>query len=136
MSEQTLIETICSFYPEVQAIYLFGSYGTEYENQISDVDIAVLLPPDLAKREKSLVLKPCHDALVIFFRRSVDLINLREVSTVFQNEIINTGKRVFMANENAVHEFEMLVWSFYQKLNEERREILADFFRTKRAYKV
>jgi hypothetical protein len=32
-----------------------------------------------------------------------------------------------------VDEFEMLTLSFYQKLNEERKAILADFFRTKKA---
>jgi predicted ATPase len=33
-------------------------------------------------------------------------------------------------------EFEMLMLSFYQKLNEERQDILAEFARTGRAYPV
>ncbi len=30
----------------------------------------------------------------------------------------------------------MLVWSFYQKLNEERAEILEEFFKTGKAYAI
>ena len=45
----TLIDTVLKHYPEVQAIYLFGSYGAENEWPDSDVDIALLLPPVKAK---------------------------------------------------------------------------------------
>ena len=39
-------KTIRDFYPEVQAIYLFGSFARGNAQYDSDVDIAVLLPPD------------------------------------------------------------------------------------------
>ncbi|MCZ7670644.1 MAG: hypothetical protein M5U34_27580 [Chloroflexi bacterium] len=45
-------------------------------------------------------------------------------------------RRIFCADEYAADEFEMLTLSYYQKLNEERREILAEFARTGRAYPV
>ena len=60
----------------------------------------------------------------------------RRVSTVFQKEIVATGRLLFCADENAVAEFEMLTLSFYQKLNEERKEILEEFERTGKAYDV
>ena len=41
-----IIEAVLNHYPEVQAIYLFGSYDTEHEWPNSDVDIALLLPPE------------------------------------------------------------------------------------------
>jgi len=47
-----------------------------------------------------------------------------------------TGKVIFCNDENARLEFEMLTLSFYQKLNEERKEILEDFYKTRRAYPV
>ena len=46
MTIQTqMIETVLGDYPHTQAIYLFGSWGTEDEWPTSDVDMAVLLPP-------------------------------------------------------------------------------------------
>jgi hypothetical protein len=45
-------------------------------------------------------------------------------------------RRLYCANQYAADEFEMLTLSYYQKLNEERKEILQSFFQTKRAYNV
>jgi uncharacterized protein len=53
----------------------------------------------------------------------VDLINLRETNTVFQNEIITEGRLICMTDESATDAFEMNVMSAYQKLNEERAGI-------------
>ena len=77
----------------------------------------------------------CRFDLQEALSREVDLLNARQVSTVFQKEIIG-GARIYCADRYAADEFEMLVISYYQKLNEERREILAAFYRTGRAYAV
>jgi uncharacterized heparinase superfamily protein len=96
------------------------------ESPESDVDIALLLPLLEARKTKSLAFSACHEALESFAKRSVDLINLREANTVFQNEIISEGRLIFAADEAAIDSFEMHVMSAYQKLNEERAEILND----------
>ena len=49
MNEEAIVSTILRFHPEVQALYLFRSSGTEYERVDSDVDMALLLPPDRRK---------------------------------------------------------------------------------------
>jgi uncharacterized protein len=134
--QELIIQTILASYPETQAIYLFGSYGTEDEWPDSDVDIALLLPPAEAKQANWQTLFPLQMALEGLLKKEVDLINLRQVSTVFQKEIVFAERRIFCADEYAADEFEMLVLSFYQKLNEERREILDEFRRTGRAYAV
>lgn len=131
-----IIKTVLSYYPVVQGIYLFGSYETEDEWPDSDIDIALLMPPEQAKQEKNLILSPCHFELEEALHREVDLLNARQVSTVFQKEIIGRGRLIHCADRYAVDEFEMLVMSYYQKLNEERRGILASFHRTGRAYAV
>jgi len=64
------------------------------------------------------------------------LINLRQVSTVFQKEIIMAERRIICADTYAAEEFEMLVLSRYQKLNEERAELLAEGLRSGRFYNV
>jgi uncharacterized protein len=58
------------------------------------------------------------------------------VSTVLQKEIIDHGRLIYAADPYIVDEFEMLFISYYQKLNEERQEILQAFYPTGRAYEV
>ena len=133
---EQIVQTIVIHYPKVQAVYLFGSYGTADERPSSDVDIAVLLPHEEAKAAGSLLLGELHLALAELLGKEVDLVNLRQVSTVFQKEIVMTGQQIFCADAYAAAEFEMLTLSYYQKLNEERREILAAFKESGRAYDV
>jgi len=66
----------------------------------------------------------------------VDLVNLRLVSTVLQNEILDSGRRIVANDAEAVREFEMRELSSYQKLNEERKWILTAFYQSKRSYAV
>jgi uncharacterized protein len=133
---QQIVDCALAAYPHAQAVYLFGSFGTEDEWPSSDVDIAILLPPEEAKTAGSLALSSLHRTLERTVSRDVDLINLRNVSTVFQKEIITTGRRISCNDCYAAEAFEMLTLSLYQKLNEERREILHQFFETGKAYDV
>jgi predicted nucleotidyltransferase len=131
---EQLIQLILDAWPETQAIYLFGSWGTEYERPESDLDIAILLPPKQAKGAGSLLFSELHQALQVAFNRDVDLINLRLAPTVLQKEIIMSGRRFFQTDGTAVDEFEMRVLSRYQKLNEERAAILNEGLRSGKFY--
>jgi len=74
----------------LQAVYLFGSFASGYANKESDVDIAILQQDKLPfeKRLKTTT------GLSILLNRDVDLIQLRYVDTVFQEEILKTAKRI------------------------------------------
>lgn len=132
VSTSHIERVVLAHYPQAQAIYLFGSWGTENEWPGSDADIAVLLPPRAAKALGSLMLSELRVELEALLKRDVDLINLRQVSTVFQKEIVLAERRVFCADRYAADEFEMLVLSLYQKLNEERADVLAEGLRSGR----
>lgn len=127
---------VVEHYPLAQAIYLFGSYGTAGEWPESDVDIAVLLPPGESRRAVSMAVGKEHGAIERVLGRDVDLINLRRVSTVLQKEIVMGGRRIYCADLYAAEEFEMHTLSLYQKLSEERAEILAEGLRSGRFYNV
>lgn len=131
-----IIEAVLNHYPEVQAVYLFGSYDTEYQWPNSDVDIALLLPPEKVREVGPLALGPLWFELERRLGKTVDLINLRQVSTVFQKEIIMADRRIYCGDEYAADEFEMLTLSFYQKLNQERREVLVEGLRSGRFHNV
>ena len=127
-----IVRSILEHYPTAQAIYLFGTYGTADEWPDSDVDIAVLLAPQQAKATGFLALSALRFELESSLKKEVDLINLRRVPTVLQKEVIVADRRIYQADEYAADEFEMLTLSYYQKLNEERAEIVKDALATGR----
>jgi predicted nucleotidyltransferase len=134
--EQRIIEIILDHLSAVQAIYIFGTWGTTDEWSASDVDIAVLLCPQVAKTFASLRMSPLHVALETALGKTVDLVNLRCVSTVLQKEVIVTGRRSYCAEVNGADEFEMVTLSLYQKLNAERAIILQQARKSGRLYDV
>jgi len=137
MNEQAaIIQTVLSHYPKAQAIYFFGSYGTEQEWPESDVDIAVLLPPEESKMIGPLVMSDLHFTLESMLKKDVDLINLRQVSTVLQKEVVAADRRIYEGDAYAAEEFEMLALSLYQKLNEERAEIVESAMAGGRFYRL
>jgi predicted nucleotidyltransferase len=125
-NDQAIQQLVRQYHPEVQAIYRFGSAGTEHERTDSDVDIALQLPPDSARRAGSLALGEFHLALEDALRRDVDLINLRLAPAVLQTQIVVTGTRIFCTDTLLADEFELLALALYQKLNQERAEIIAE----------
>lgn len=131
-----LITAILNVFPAAEAMYLFGSVTDDTLNNKSDIDIAVLLPRQTAAEAGSLSFTDVRLLLEDHYQRDVDLINLREVTTVFTIEIIMKGERIFTGNRQETELFEMMALSLYQKLNEERKEIVEDFYRTGKAYNV
>jgi predicted nucleotidyltransferase len=119
---ELIIKTLLEAIPGCQAIYCFGSWGTEAERPDSDIDIAVLPLHALA---------PVHSwelaqKLASLAGRSVDLVDLLRASTVLRMQVVAYGERLYSSDVEGVEQFEDTVFSSYVRLNEERREILAD----------
>ena len=129
---QQITETVLKHFPEVQAVYLFGTYGTTDERTDSDVDIALLLPHNSSFDNLQLAKSDCRFELEGLFEKKVDLLNVRKLSTVFQNEVVRKGDLIYTRNRHVVDEFEMLTMSYYQKLNEERAGILEEIRKTRK----
>ena len=136
MQEKQIVTIILEHFPDTQAVYLFGSYGTEYERPDSDIDIAVLLPILTARSADSLALSKCGSDLESLVNGHVDLINLRLATTVFQHEIIHNGQILFNSNKSVVDSFEMITMSLYQKLNDERKAVIQHIIKTKKVFDV
>ena len=69
-------------------IYVFGSFVNGGLFSQSDVDIVLLLPFEIFEIKEELMMTSLHFELEQYFKRDVDLINLRIVSTVFQNMVV------------------------------------------------
>ncbi len=137
MNEQKIITPILATHPNTQAIYLYGTWGTEYQRPDSDLDIAVLLPSATARTlDRSTWSRLSTEVAAAAKVEYADLIEPRTVSVILCKEIIAADRRIYCADEYAADEFEMLILSFYQKLNDERRGIVESGLRDGRFYDV
>ncbi len=126
LPEKAIINALRSEFPELEAIYLFGSHANRENRADSDVDLGLLLPHVNAHTITARRLMKPQQIIADICSCDVDLINLRTATTVLAKEVVMNSVLLFCRNRFAVDEFEMHTLSFYQKLNEERREILQE----------
>jgi len=112
--------------PDALAIYVYGSFAQGDEWAQSDLDLAVLLPPD----------QDIPDVLDLMAQvsartgRDVDLVNLRKVGDVLRREVLDSGRPLHVSKPDSVLEWEASSMSRYARYREEVRNILEDFRRT------
>lgn len=116
--------------PGLVAVYLFGSAAHGTNGPQSDLDLAVLAgrPLDPVRRfdvQENLAAALGHD---------VDLVDLRVASTVFQMQVVSTGRVLLDADRGARAAFETFVYSAYALLNEERAGVLEAIRQRGRVY--
>ncbi len=121
-----VVRLILATYPATQAIYRYGTWTTAAQRLDSDLDVAVLLPHGEATRVDRwqwhlLAVKLAGAAGT----EHADLVNLRRADTTLQAEILRTGRLVYCQDDGVRLEFETLVRSMYQRLNDERAGIRA-----------
>lgn len=120
-----LVDSLGEKFPQLLAVYCFGSFGTEYERLASDLDLAVY-----ARRPLPAVqLWRTAQDLASDVGRDVDLVDLASASAVMRAQVVHGGERIYCADEVACETFEDYVYSSYARLNEERRGILEDVLR-------
>ncbi|WP_319372114.1 nucleotidyltransferase domain-containing protein [uncultured Ilyobacter sp.] len=104
-------------------VYIFGSVAKGIENENSDIDIAFYSQNNYDPFEIFMLAQNIGKAL----KREVDLIQLKNSSTVFQKEVVENGILIYEKDTLEREKFEILVLKKYARLNEERREIIKDY---------
>ncbi|HEU0198768.1 MAG TPA: nucleotidyltransferase domain-containing protein [Nevskiaceae bacterium] len=127
---QQLATKLLAEFPELLAIYRFGSFGTENERPGSDIDLGL---------QGSHPLDPVScfkisGELATFSHRDVDLVDLLRCSTVMRAQVVATGERVFCRDTYHCDLFAAQALSQYAHLNEARAGILEDIQRTGSVY--
>lgn len=102
-------------------IYLFGSQAKNMSRPESDVDIAFL---SSGGPFEAYTIFECAQEIAAYLGKEIDLIDLRKASTVFQANIIYSGKAIYCTNEKERQLFEASVFQQYAKLNEERAVVI------------
>jgi len=89
---------------DIVAVYLFGSFGTEFQNKFSDLDLGVIFYPgklpDLG-RELSI---EAELSLLLGIDR-IDLVNLNRAPIQLRFKAVAKGTILFEANANALAGF-------------------------------
>ncbi|KAB2951801.1 nucleotidyltransferase domain-containing protein [Heliorestis acidaminivorans] len=117
--EKIIVESITKEF-DPYLIALFGSAARGELGEDSDIDIAFLTEKKIDSYQVFLLAQTMGEQL----RRPVDLINLDEVSTVFQSQIVSTYRLLYCSDQKKRKLFEILVLKKYAKLNEERQIVL------------
>jgi len=128
--QESIVQLIRAQINDPVAIYLFGSVAADAVHESSDIDIAVL-PQEPLSTETRWNLQ---QELAIALRTDVDLVDLLSASTVMRLQVVSTGELMFEGDSYKRAEFEMVTFSMYARLNEERREILEQVKREGRVY--
>lgn len=101
-------------------IYIFGSTVKGTSNRNSDIDIAFLSNQKLDEYKTFILAQELAGKINI----DVDLIDLSKASTVFQGQVVSTGKVIYSLNDRIRMNYEMKTLKMYAKLNEERQIII------------
>lgn len=125
-------DAVLAAIPEVWAIYVYGSFARGEDWPDSDLDIAVLLPPEQRIPDVLELIgeisKRAH--------RDVDLVDLRHAGDVLRHEVLESGRTLFESDSDKVLAWEASAMTRYVHYREEVREILEDFRRTGIGYGV
>lgn len=98
----------------VELGYIFGSFATGHQNNESDVDIAILLKPNLSKKKRFEIRLKLMTDLSRIFHREIDLVIFNDLKSIFFKYVIVTeGKLLYEKNEDEHVEFESRILGEY-----------------------
>lgn len=106
----------------IELLVYFGSYGTEFYNSESDIDIAFLSSDNLKGKDKLNLL----EELIHYHKKSeIDLVDLRTADPILKYEIAINGRLLYEKEENLFERYSM----FYIKSIYENKPMLEDRMR-------
>src|SRR5699024_275749 len=103
-------------------IILFGSFAKGTKKEKSDLDLAYFSEEKLSSYEKLLLATD----LSCMAGWEVDLIDIKQVDTVFKMQISSQGVPLLIENKNEYIHQRMLAYSMYVTLNEQRAPIIKE----------
>lgn len=111
-------------------IYLFGSFARGEGRQDSDIDLAIYSTSNIDEYELFILA----GNLSFKVKRDVQIINIKNASTVFAAQIVGLGEVIYCDDEEFRANYEIRIFKDYAKLNEERAAILEVIERDGKVY--
>ena len=101
-------------------IILFGSFAKGTYRDDSDIDLAYFRKEQLSSYERFLLA----GELAEMAGREVDLVDIKQLDTVFTIQIFSQGIPIYIQDENEFTRQKMRAYSMYATLNEQRAAVI------------
>ena len=111
-------------------IYLFGSFAKGQGREDSDIDLGIYTDKEISSYE----LFTIANKLSFEIKRDVQIVDLKEVDTVFASQIVGNREELYSKDEKLRANYNIRVFKDYAKLNEERKIVLDAIERDGRIY--
>ncbi len=108
---------------EILAVYIFGSKGTEYEKEDSDVDLAILFA-DAKPLFAELSLEAEIEEIIA---GEVDLVSLNKCNILLKYRIIKEGQKIYEQDPIYTADFIEEVLKHYFDFGLKLKKLKADF---------
>lgn len=105
------IDEVFRLFSSVQSVFLFGSYGTQYQTPDSDIDFALYSRPKLSLSEEADLLSKLSQLLNT---DRVDLLSLNSAPLDLQFRAIATGVVIYESDYIATCDYVERVINLYQ----------------------
>lgn len=111
-------------------IYLFGSFAKGEGREDSDIDIAIYTDEEISGYDLFII----SNKLSFEVKRNVEVIDLKNIDTVFASQIVGNREELYCEDEILKGNYNIKTFREYAKLNEERKIILDAIERDGRIY--
>lgn len=101
-------------------IYLFGSFAKGEGRQDSDIDLGIYTDEEVRPYDLFVIA----NKLSFEVKRDVQIVNLKDIDTVFAAQIVGSREELYCNNETLKANYNIRTLKDYAKLNEEREIIL------------
>lgn len=101
-------------------IYIFGSFGKGEGRKDSDLDLGIYTDKVIGPYELMLAASN----LGFEVKRDVQIVHLKDISTVFAAQIVGNREVLYCEDEYLMASYNMRALKEYSKLNEERKIVL------------
>lgn len=101
-------------------IILFGSFAKGATHDESDIDLAFFSDKQLSSYERFMLASE----LAAIAGREVDLVDIKQIDTVFTMQIFEKGSPIYIHDENEFTRQKMRAYSMYATLSEQRAAII------------
>ena len=129
MNRNAILNLVQRRFPNLLALYAFGSRVTGQATSESDLDLAILVdgPVD------PFAIFTLAGEIAEIAGLEVDLVDLRAASTVMQHQIITTGERWWQRDSRAAR-YEATILNMKTSLDEARAGLIGDILKRGSVY--
>lgn len=101
-------------------VILFGSFAKGTTHDASDIDLAYFSDKKLSSYERFMLASE----LAAIAGREVDLVDIKQIDTVFTMQIFEQGNPIYIHDKNEFTRQKMRAYSMYATLSEQRATII------------